>query len=128
MMAMLFYTYYLTTNCFSICGEGGDTANNSYAVGGTNKLGMTDTPKDIGDVSFMNFWGLESWWGGYDERIDNVMDKVITEDDNSTRNFPSDIVITGSPSKLYFGEYIDLLPMDSRGSSTTGFCCYMSFN
>ena len=126
MMAMLFYAYYLTTNCFSICGEGGDSANNSYAVGGTNKLGMTDTPKDIGDVSFMNFWGLESWWGGYYERIDNVMNKVITEDDNSTRNFPSDIVTLGNPSKLYFGEYIDLLPMDSQGSSTTGFCCHMN--
>lgn len=125
MMAMLFYTQYLTTDVNSICGNGGSAYDNT---GRTNKLGMADTSKDIGDSDYVNFWGLENWWGKYGEYIDNVLDMQITEDDNSIRNFPSSIAYDTIcyPLKLYFGENIDLLPMDTAGSLTTGFCSYMS--
>lgn len=128
MMAMLFYAYYCNTNSQLVCGVGTDSYTKS--TGQTNALGMNDTVGNGGNGNTMsiNFWGLENWWGNKQEFIDNVVVNGrkwdITEDDGSVRNAGTGGATNGDSSKSLFGANIDLIPVEVRGSSTTGFCDY----
>lgn len=127
MMAMLYYTMYGHTNCQNNIGKG--ASGYLKATGVTNSLGMTDTVAGgNGDSNSINFWGLENWWGNKFEFIDNVVVDArvwkVTEDDGTVRQAGTGGYISGFMSKLLFGENIDLIPMETDGSATTGFCDY----
>lgn len=91
-MAFLYYAMYGNMNSQAIIGAG---LNGHTTTGRTDALGMEDTVANgNGDDSPINFWGLENWWGGYREAIDNVIVNPessnyvwrITEDDGSSRD------------------------------------------
>lgn len=131
MMAMLFYTWYGTTDSITVCGINNDY-NNIRKTGETESLGMTDTVNSGSPMS-INFWGLENWWGNNREWIDNVIvngdNWIITEEDGQARtakqggNSGDGTVRSGFISKMVFGENIDLIWSDSTNATeTTGFC------
>ena len=137
-MAILFYAQYGHTNCQEKIGAG--TNSNSKQCGQTNANGMNDTKGTSpvsglndagadGNAQSINFWGLENWWGNKYEWIDNVVvdayEWKITEPDGTVRTpgyalKPSNAWI----GKLMFKANCDLIPTDSGGSETTGFCDY----
>ena len=91
--------------------------------GSTNNLGMQDTNSNS---SYVNFWGLENWWGNCSELVDNVsvLNGVfsITEDDQTVRTAGTQTFTRSGISKMLFGPNIDLIPTQATASSTTGFC------
>ena len=127
-MAFLFYAYYGTTDCQSVCGFG--TSSYTKTTGATDSLGMEDTiAGGNGDSGSINFWGLENWWGNKHEWIDNVVsnDRVwtITEDDGDMRTISTpQVAEDGYISKLLIGEYLDMLPTAVSQSSVNGYCDY----
>lgn len=128
-MAFLFYAEYLNTNSQAICGAG--TTSYSKTNGQTDLLGMEDTRAGVnGDTQSINYFGLENWWGNKFEFIDNLTLNArrfdVTEDNGVVRSagvgYPENI----NPSGMIVGEYLDLVPIKSGGSSTTGFCDFYS--
>ena len=137
-MAILFYAQYGHTNCQEKIGAG--TSSNSKQCGQTNANGMNDTKGTSpvsglndagadGNAQSINFWGLENWWGNKYEWIDNVVvdayEWKITEPDGTVRT-PGFALKSSSAwiGKLMFGANCDLIPTNSGGSETTGFCDY----
>jgi len=117
-MAWLFMAYYRTTDAQAICGSG--TAEDT---GATNNLGMNDSTASSTRV---NFWGLEDWWGGKYEWVDNceVISSSswnVTEDDGSVRVVTAG-ASTGFIRKINLNEFLDVAPSLAGGTSTTGFC------
>lgn len=126
-LAFLFYAMYGNTDCQSICGNGPSATGE--VTGNADSLGMTDTVAgENGNYGFVNFWGLENWWGDLFEFIDNVscLNQLwtITEEDGSTRNIHTDVTDDGFISNVYIGENLDMIPRGIRGSYSTGFCDY----
>ena len=127
MMAMLFYAKYGTTNSQAVLGDGVEAYN--IETGETNRLYMNDTVASKDKLFPVNFWGLESWWGGSFELLDNVkvndgvVDGIweITEDDGSVRNVVGSTQ-DGYISKFAIGENLDLVPIEVNGTNSTGFC------
>ena len=124
MMAFLFYAMYGNTDCQAICGSG--TSNYSKTTGQTDLLGMVDTVAGgNGDSGSINFWGLENWWGNIYECVDNVSINnhlwTITEDNGSTRQVQAG-TFDGYISKVFVGEYLDMVPTAVDGSGSIGFC------
>ena len=128
-MAFLFYAEYLNTNSQAMCGVG--TNSYSKAAGQTDLLGMEDTIAERnGNSQSINFWGLENWWGNKFEFIDNLVLNArrfdVTEDGGTVRSAGSGHPENINPSGMIVGEYLDLVPIKSGGSSTTGFCDFYS--
>lgn len=126
MLAFLFYAMYGNTNSQAICGSGIDLS--MKATGQTDGLGMMDTVAgDNGDSGYVNFWGLENWWGSISELVDNVSINnnlwTITEDDGSTREVQAG-VSEGWISKVSVEENLDMVPVSVGASDSTGFCDY----
>lgn len=131
MMALLFYAYYLNTNCQTICGAGVNSYNK--VNGQTDLLGMEDTAASVnGNAQSINFWGLENWWGNKSEWIGNVqffwastyfrVDTVDNDHEYTT------IVVSksGYGSKISLGDNkINLFPKEIAASQTTGYCDYL---
>lgn len=129
MMAFLFYAIYGNTNSRAVCGNGTSAGN---ITGKSNLYGMTDTVAEgNGDSGPINFMGLESWWGGLYEFVDNVSINnnlwTITEDNGSTRDVQA-VTSGGWISKVSIGENLDMVPTGFGASMTTGFCdtCYQN--
>lgn len=132
-MAFLFYAMYGNMNSQACLGNGWSTSK----TGNTDILGMEDTV--AGNEGAINFWGLESWWGGGTEVIGNVVynpeiiDKSvhIIEDDGTERIItPPDIATNNFfMSRAMIGKHLDLFPSSSftadgssSNSATTGYC------
>lgn len=123
-MAFLFYASYGNTNSQEILGAG-VSRNDFSRTGSSMSIGMQDTIEGVYDGKFVNFWGLEDWWGLYSERIDNVISNEgkwdITEDDGTIRSIQG-VSDSGYPSIMYIGEYLDMIPVSKEGSATSGYC------
>lgn len=128
MMAILFYAMYETTNSQARIGSG---INAFSAVTGTAAVGsMVDTDASTKPENTpISFWGLEAWWGGEYELLDNVVVNrttangvwTITEDDGSMREVAA--ATSGTYiSKMHFGAHLDLIPTECLGTATTGYC------
>ncbi|MCR5588002.1 MAG: hypothetical protein K6F72_00115 [Bacteroidales bacterium] len=129
-MAFLFYALYGNMNSQAICGSGTDSYSKNTGL--TNSLGMTDTNSINGNLTSINFWGLENWWGNKYECVDNVtinVDEWTIADQNSgvTR------VVTGNtgslstwvyPKRMVIGANLDLIPYPSQtdGDDAHGYC------
>lgn len=125
MMAFLFYAYYGNTNSQAVCGRGAS----SFSTGKKDDIGMADTVSGgNGDSGAINFWGLEGWWGGYYEFVDNVDTYnyawSITEDDGSVRDVEADGLYASYITRILIGENLDLVPVGTYGNASRGFCDY----
>lgn len=140
MMAFLFYAMYGNTNSQAICGTGSSSSSSSgKTTGATDILGMTDTVAGVnGDIDYINFWGLENWWGWIYEFIDNIYasnslsediyDWSIYEDDGSVRKIRG--TSNGIITKIHIGGYLDAGPLETTTNFDThnyGFCDIFSF-
>lgn len=131
-MGFLFYAYYMNTDSQSICGVGVGRVDS----GQTDYLGMTDTSSETnGNSHSVNFWGLESWWGGYSEDFDDVvyssanktLQPVYLINEDETRTLIGNVSV---PSTTYYtyikmlqiGEAMSLLPIEGSGTSSTYYC------
>ena len=136
-MAILFYAQYGHTNCQDKIGKG--TSSSSKQCGQTNANGMNDTKGTSpvsglndaganGNSQSINFWGLENWWGNKYEWIDNVVvDSYVwkvTEPDGTVRTPGKAGSVSTYITKMLFGDQCDLIPLESKGTETTGFCDY----
>ena len=136
-MAILFYAQYGHTNCQDKIGKG--TSSYSKRCGQTNANGMNDTKGTSpvsglndaganGNSQSINFWGLENWWGNKYEWIDNVVvDSYVwkvTEPDGTVRTPGKAGSVSTYITKMLFGDQCDLIPLESKGTETTGFCDY----
>ena len=124
MMGVLAFAFYKTTNIPAIIGY----SSGSSDTGSTDMLGMEDTAASInGNNQAINFWGLEAWWGGYNEWLADVRVSggvfTITEEDGTTRQITSSFKY-GYISKMMFGEHLDLFPTEANASVTSGFCSF----
>jgi hypothetical protein len=123
-MAFLFYAMYGNTNSQEILGIGVNRSNFSR-TGSSVTVGMQDTIEGVYNGKFVNFWGLEDWWGLYTEIIDNVSINAgvwnITEDDDTIRSL-SGVSDNGYSSVMLIGSYLDMIPITIGGSATTGYC------
>lgn len=125
-LAALFYAHYCNTDSQTICGIG----RTSGTTGSSNNLSMNDTNSDS---SYVNFWGLEDWWGNVSEFIGNmkgIMDSgvhktTVTEDDGSLRYIYSPKAL-GCFYKMILGEHLDMLSPESTNSTdySKGYCDY----
>ena len=149
-MALLYCAQYGHTNCQLKIGSGTKYYNRD-TTGKSNTCGMNDTKGAnpvpglnddgiSGESSFINFWGLEDWWGGRAEIIKNIVlrkEEVVNgktkyylyiyEHDGTTRTVEIPYYDTrriGLITKLYFGKYCDVYPKEgiSDDSNTTYFC------
>lgn len=129
-MGFLFYAYYMNTDSQSICGVGAGRVDS----GQTDYLGMTDTYSETnGNSHSVNFWGLEGWWGGYSENIDDIECEsssshpiyLINEDD--TKELIGNLRGTNLSyiKKINIGENLSMIPSSSGGSESTYFCDMM---
>lgn len=122
MLAFLFYAMYGNTDSQAICGRGSTTDRRQ--TGYTDILGMMDSSYP-GYEGYVNFWGLENWWGDIDELVDNVSINnrlwTITEDDGTTRDVQP-VTSNGYISKFSVGEHLDLVPVAVGASDSAGFC------
>ena len=124
MMAHLFMAKYGSTNSQDIIGNG--IAMYEYTTGLNDKLGMTDTIKATKPATNpVNYWGLEGWWGGLFEWIDNVVvngpEWTVTEG-NGTFKYTPCLMESGFISKLGIGEDLHAFPIVGGATSTTGYC------
>ena len=91
-------------------------------VSGLNDAGANGNSQSI------NFWGLENWWGNKYEWIDNVVvDSYVwkvTEPDGTVRTPGKAGSVSTYITKMLFGDQCDLIPLESKGTETTGFCDY----
>ena len=128
-MAFLFYAYYGSTDCQSKCGIG--TTQFGCDTGYTASMGMADTGYgDGGSLGYINFWGLENWWGDTYEFMDNVKTDgdgrfVVTEDDGETRKIQA-YLSSGVISRVFMGPYLDMVPTGLTGSLSQGYCDYFN--
>ena len=129
-MAILFYAWYGNTNCQKICGSGNKSTITES--GQTNILGMTDTTSENGDGTFINFWGLENWWGSKSEWMQDVhttgngeitVDTPKSGGESRALSFPQSVTVR-YPNKMKFGKYCDCIAMDNEGSDSSGYCDY----
>ena len=128
MMAMLFYTQYGRTDSQEVLGFG--AGHMEEKTGTTNTYGMFDTADVETAYNLFNFWGLEDWFGSKGEFLDNIIidgpnSCVVIDNESSDRERTISIpdgYVDGYADKLTFGENIDLTPISSSASSTTGFC------
>lgn len=121
---VLFYATYGNTTR-GLLGNGVSGAN---ANGGTNELGMADSTQG---ASYVNFFGLENWYGCRACWIDNVNISSsamvsITEDNGSARKVQGVFLDGGYTSKFVFGENLDLVAKEANGTRTTSFCANWS--
>lgn len=124
MLAHLFMAKYGSTNSQNIIGAG--IAGYEYTTGLNDGLGMTDTiTLTKPDESPINFWGLEGWWGGLFEWIDNVVingpEWAVTDGGNELRYTPC-MITNGYISKLGIGEDLHAFPIAGGADSATGYC------
>lgn len=109
----------------------------SVENGSTNDFGMNDT--NAGIIGPVNFCGLESWWGGVMEYMNNVQGGssnlwyVWTNSHSGTRREVTGVKRTdgdGYIAKMALGQNLDLIPTElqaSPGNSQMGFCDYMEW-
>lgn len=128
-LGCLFYAMYGNTNSQEICGSGTDSY--SKICGETNSLGMNDTASKNSNTISINFWGLENWWGGKSESMqeDGIRKAISTYDPvtKGTRAIPIPIYRGFYPKKMIFGKYMDLIPMSDdpkSEDSLVGYCDY----
>ena len=126
MMAFLFYAYYGNTNSQEVCGLGNSDIGDY--TGRSDALGMTDTIYGDNDDLFVNFWGLERWWGDLSEwvggvSINNGIWTVKGRDGD--RNVQS-VSVSGYMSKIRIGVDLDLIPAEI-GDNLYGDYCYASY-
>lgn len=125
-MAFLFYAMYGNTNSQVICGKGCSTSNGKTGL--LDNLGMTDTTPELGNTIGINFWGLENWWSSIQEVVYNVYipsgNTFCIYENYSNTNYRTLVVPTkdGYITKIHIGEYLDIIPKSTGGSSTTGYC------
>jgi hypothetical protein len=117
---VLFYATYGNTTQ-GLLGKGINATNNT---GGTNGLGMTDSTTGAG---YVNFFGLENWYGCTACWIDNVDISssgmfTITEDDGITRKVQGIIKENSYTSKFVIGEHLDLVAKEASATIYTSFC------
>lgn len=127
----LFYAMYGNTNCQAICGQGTNVFNKVTGAD-TNSLGMEDTVAGgNGDSGSINFMGLENWWGNKFECVDdfvnpaNTLDEYVNDPVNGGTRLLEAPAYSGYPKKMKFGQYLDLIPMESdpkNGSDSQGYC------
>ena len=131
MMSMLFLAYYKNTNSEDVCGKG-----STLQCGGTDSLGMNDTDKDSNGGSYVNFWGLENWWGACEEAIDNIdassssSSHYITLDDGTRKMISIGNNTSGYLTKFLIREsngILDIFHESKGGSSATYFCDKINF-
>lgn len=128
-LGCLFYAMYGNTNSQVICGSGTDSY--SKICGETNSLGMNDTASKNSNTISINFWGLENWWGGKSELMqeDGIRKAISTYDPvtKGTRAISIPIYRGFYPKKMIFGKYMDLIPMSDDPKSEdylVGYCDY----
>lgn len=128
-MALLGYGFYGTTDVkFDWIDAKDPVLNPNYRkiTGIRDGDGMTDT---FENNSYVNYWGLEGWFGGQEEYIDNMKTtgygEVAILDKNS--NILRRITHAASPSyysvsitKMALGYYADLLPTKFQQGSYYG--------
>lgn len=124
MLAHLFMAKYGSTNSQNIIGAG--IAAYEYTTGLNDGLGMTDTiTLTKPDESPINFWGLEGWWGGLFEWIDNVVvngpEWTVTEENDQFTYTPC-MTSSGYISKLGIGSDLHAFPVAGGATETTGYC------
>lgn len=124
MMAHLFMAKYGSTNSQAVCGNG--IKAYKYTTGLNDRLGMTDTiALDKYDEYPVNYWGLEGWWGGLFEWIDNVVvngpEWTVTDDGNEFKYTPC-LMTPAFISKLGIGEDLHAFPVAGGATSTSGYC------
>jgi hypothetical protein len=123
-MAFLFLAWYKNTNSQLICGYGLD--NYEVTTGDSNLLLMEDTIYNPDINQSINFWGLERWWGGRYEWMDNVTagdmgGKWIVKEEDGNRIL--DVCVeSGVPNVLLIGPHLDATAISVLGTSTTGYC------
>lgn len=139
-MAMLFYARYGMINSRNVIGTGGNNAN--IETGTCNAYGMQDTKgsnpvvgiNDGGELAngtSLNFWGLEDWWGYYNQYIGKVsiaQDGTwnLTDSDGTTRAIQT-TSSSGYVSKMLFGNKGDMIPIEVDGTGNTCFCSYYTY-
>lgn len=131
MMAFLYYAYYCHTNSQEQCGYGYDSNNKSCG----SQLSMIDTTYENGNTELgINFWGLENWWSGEYEFMDNVSGGsnyfTITTYNGTTGEWGTKRTTTAYNVSSYIrnmtvGEYLDASSLNStKASDSTGYCDY----
>ena len=132
MIGFLFYAYYMNTDSQSICGVGAGRVDS----GQTDYLGMKDTSAATnGNSHSVNFWGLECWWGGFGEALDDVVYSSVSASNQSvyligedeTRTLIGNVQTPGVTyytyiKKLQIGEMMSLLPIEGSGTASTYYC------
>lgn len=128
-MALLGYGFYGTTDVkFDWVDTKNSTLNPNYGkiTGIRDGDGMTDT---FENNSYVNYWGLEGWFGGQQEYIDNMkatgLGEVALLDKNSNTlrrisHAANPSYYSVSISKMVLGHYADLLPTKFNGHSRYG--------
>ena len=153
-MAVLYYAMYGNTDCQATLGNGKGTAT----TGVHDADGMKDSTNLAGQNEVPNFWGIEGFWGGFYENVDNVevnpMHTVtdpetgteteepmlgiwrITKADGTTRDVQGTVVPEGEttfntyPQNLVLGDNLDIIPrgVQEAGSSSTYYCDRVNIN
>lgn len=132
MMAVLFFAQYFNANSQAKCGVGPKNLT-TYMTGSSNTKGMTDTTVSEVDGNTnksVNFWGLEDWWGGHPEIMQDA--EVGLSSGTPVWNVGGKYhsgVLTGAGfiTKLKIGARCDMIPTSiSGGSESTYFCDYFS--
>ena len=118
-MAFLFYAYYVTTGSHFITGNG---SGNIGICGSSNSFGMEDSTSI---TSFVNFWGLENWYGSNNEFVDNaVVDNGLFK--LNGENICE--VSNGWISKMFIGNNLYAIPVNNGASNNDGYCDYSYFD
>ena len=126
MMAFLFYAYYGNVDSQIVCGLGKSDIGDY--TGGSDVLGMTDTIYGNNDNLFVNFWGLERWWGDLSEWVDGVSvnNGVWTVEGHDGNREVQSVSAFGHISKISIGPDLDLIPIEI-GNNLYGDYCYASY-
>ena len=113
----LFYMLYESTDSQAKCGY---NSTNYHGTGLSVSLGMTDTSSKSYGSQFVNFLGLEDWWGDYAEwvhdytvtgyNIQNSDGTVVAKGNNG-----SDTWVT----RMKFGQNLDLISSSTTSASDT---------
>lgn len=143
-MALLYYAQYGHTNCQLKIGNNG---KHNYQTGSSESCGMNDTKGTSpvpglndngveGNSIFVNFWGLENWWGNMCEYLRNVSISyhssvssnsfTITELDGTGIGRSFEVESKSSwIAKFKFGNYCDMVPIiNTNYTSSVGYCDY----
>lgn len=150
-ISFLSYAKYGTTNIDAIVGTGKNydisySQPQFHSFGATDAKGMEDTTTDTSAESNTNIWGLESWNGQVMQEFCGIYGEVRQQDGNEKRlglyydDGKDGILINtykqtagtyqyGYLMKAIIGPDLEALPLElsAQGSSSTGYCGYMSF-